>query len=105
MKTLLVEELVGRLRVAEDRFENKLDQITNKAGRLLLAEDEWLEKHKHHFQPTQNRGGSSSVGQGKGKQPHRHDGGAPIAPGAVKLTSEGTPHRKGRCKNYGIYGH
>jgi hypothetical protein len=23
----------------------------------------------------------------------------------VKLISEGTPHRKGHCRNYGIYGH
>ncbi|CAD6273156.1 unnamed protein product [Miscanthus lutarioriparius] len=106
MKTLTVEELVGRLRVAEDRFEEKVEQITDKAGRLLLAEDEWLEKHKHRFQPTQGRtGGSSSAGGGKGKQPHRHDGGGSKAAGNVKLTSEGTPRRKGRCRNCGIYGH
>jgi len=30
------------------------------------------------------------------------DGGAS---GLVKLTSEGTPRRKGRCQNCGIYGH
>ncbi|XP_066341480.1 uncharacterized protein [Miscanthus floridulus] len=103
MKTLTVEELVGRLRVAEDRFEEKVEQITDKAGRLLLAEDEWFEKHKHRFQPTQGRtGGSSSAGGGKGKQPHRHDSGGSKAAGNVKLTSEGTPCRKGRCRNCGI---
>jgi hypothetical protein len=32
----------------------------------------------------------------------RSDGGAS---GEVKLTSEGTPRRKGRCRNCGIYGH
>jgi hypothetical protein len=54
MKTLSVEDLVGRLRAAEDRFEDKVEQITDKAGRLLLAEEEWLEKHKHRFHSTQS---------------------------------------------------
>jgi transposase InsO family protein len=102
MKTLSVEELVGRLRVAQDRFVHKIDQITDKAGRLLLTEEDWLEKHKNRSQSAHNHAGSS---QGKGKQPHRHDGGAAKAPGATKLTSEGTPRRKGRCRNCGIYGH
>ncbi|XP_066391662.1 uncharacterized protein [Miscanthus floridulus] len=70
MKTLLVEDLVGRLRTAEDRFEDKVDQITNKARRLLLAEEDWLEKHKHQFQQSgssvkKENGGAG--GQGKGK--------------------------------------
>ncbi|CAD6257884.1 unnamed protein product [Miscanthus lutarioriparius] len=59
MKTLTVEDLVGRLRAAEDRFEDKVEHITDKAGRLLLAEDEWLEKHKHRFQANSHREGSS----------------------------------------------
>lgn len=106
LKTLTVEELVRRLRVAEDRFENQVDQITDKQGRLMLAEEEWLEKHKHRFQPTQSReGGSSGAGHGKGKKPHRSDGGGPKNAGGVKLTSEGTPLCKGRCRNCGIYGH
>jgi len=106
LKTLTVEELVGRLRVAEDRFVSTDDQITDKMGRLMLAKEEWLEKHKHRFQPTQSReGGSSVAGRGKGKQPHRSDGGGPKNAGTVKLTSEGTPRRKGRCRNCGIYGH
>ena len=32
LKTLTVEELVGRLRVAEDQFDNQVDQITDKQG-------------------------------------------------------------------------
>jgi hypothetical protein len=106
MKVLTVEDLVGRLRAAEDQFEEKIEQIADKAGRLLLAEEEWLEKHKHRFQSTHGHdGGSNSGGQGKGKAPHRSDGGGSKAHGNVKLTSEGTPRRKGRCGNCGIYGH
>ena len=47
VKKLSVEDLVGRLWAVEDRFDDKVEQITNKAGRLLLVEEDWLEKHKH----------------------------------------------------------
>jgi hypothetical protein len=71
--------------------------------RLLLAEEDWLEKHKHHFQAdSKEGGGGSSGGQPKGKQLARSDGGTSSI---VKLTSEGTPRQKGRCHNCGIYGH
>lgn len=50
VKTLLVEDLVGRLRVADDRLVDKVERITDKAGCLLLAEEDWLEKYKHRFQ-------------------------------------------------------
>ena len=105
VKTMTVEDLVGRLRVAEDRCADKVEEITNKAGRLLLAEEDWLEKHKHRFQNNQKEGGSSGGSQGKGKPSNRSDAGASGKTGGVKLTSEGTPRRKGRCRNCGIYGH
>ena len=50
LKTMTIEELVGRLRAAEERFDDKVEQIVDKTGRLLLAEEDWLEKHKHRFQ-------------------------------------------------------
>ena len=59
VKTLSVEDLVGRLRAAEDRFEDRVEQITDKAGRLLLVEEEWLEKHKNHFQVNSHKEGGS----------------------------------------------
>lgn len=106
VKTLLVEDLVGHLRAAEDRFEDKVEQITDKAGRLLLEEEEWLEKYKHHFQANSTKeGGSGGSSQWKGTTPHRSDGGGSGSSNAVKLTSEGTPRRKGRCQNCSIYGH
>lgn len=48
-KKMTVDELVGRLRVAEDRLDDKVKQVVDKAGRLLLAEEEWMEKNKHRF--------------------------------------------------------
>ena len=103
LKTLTVEELVGRLRAMEERFDDKIDQIVDKAGRLLLAEEVWLEKHKHRFHPGNKAGGSGGGGvSSKGKAIARSDGGAS---GQIRLTSMGTPGRKGRCRNCGIYGH
>lgn len=32
VKNITVDDLVGRLRVAEDQFEDKIQQITDKAG-------------------------------------------------------------------------
>lgn len=46
LKTLTIEELVGRLRVAEDRFEPSVEQVTEKLPKLLLTEKEWLAKNK-----------------------------------------------------------
>jgi hypothetical protein len=86
-------------------------------GRLMMAEEDWLEKHKHRFLqgPKGNSGSSGGGGYGggrgghagrgghhKGKAAARTDGGGQEE---VKLTSEGTPRRKGRCRNCNIYGH
>jgi len=105
VKNLSVDDLMGRLRVAEERMEEKVEQITDKAGWLLLAEEDWLEKHRHRFHSNQKEGGSSGGSQGKGKAPSRVDASGSAKTGTVKLTSEGTPRRKGRCRNCGIYGH
>jgi Fe-S cluster biosynthesis and repair protein YggX len=103
LKTLTVEELIGRLRAAEERFDDKTEAITDKMGRLMMAEEDWIEKHKHRFTSGSKPGGSGAGGGApKYKAVARSDGGASKP---VKLTSEGTPRRKGRCRNCGIYGH
>jgi hypothetical protein len=103
LKQLSVDELVGRLRAAEDRFDDKVKHLVDKAGRLLLAEEEWLEKHKHRLRGSHHDGGGNSGASfPKTKMSSRHEG---SSSGQVKLTSEGTPRRKGRCRNCGIYGH
>jgi hypothetical protein len=106
LKSLTVEDLVGRLRAAEDRLEDNVQQITDKVVRLLLADEEWLEKHKHRFQAPslkENNGGGNN--QWKAKVSHRGNEGSSGSSNKIKLTSQGTPRRKGRCCNCGIYGH
>ena len=49
MKKMTVEELVGRLRAVEERLNDKVEHTVNKMGRLMLGEEDWLEKHKHRF--------------------------------------------------------
>jgi hypothetical protein len=103
MKQLTVDELVGRLRAAKDRLEDKVEQIVDKVGRLLLAEEEWLERNKHRLRSNNSKeGGGHPGGVFKNKATARPDG---ESSESRKLTSEGTPRRKGRCRNYGIYGH
>jgi len=40
LKTLMIEELVGRLRATEDRFEASTEQVTEKTAKLLLTKEE-----------------------------------------------------------------
>jgi hypothetical protein len=71
-------------------------------GCLLLAE-EWFEKNKHRFHSNYKEGGGGSGATApKHKAQPRSEGGTS---GSVKLTSEGTPRRKGRCRKCDIYGH
>ncbi|WVZ54850.1 hypothetical protein U9M48_005594 [Paspalum notatum var. saurae] len=62
IKTLLdldkvtVEELVGRLRASQDRFDEPntgggSDEVRDKSGRLMMAEEDWFAKWKHKLQP------------------------------------------------------
>jgi hypothetical protein len=76
---------------------------------LLLAEEDWIAKNKHRLKSNPSKEGSTGGGSGgqvKGKSPAKRDGGGGSGgQGVVKLTFEGTPRRKGRCHNCGIYGH
>lgn len=61
MKTLTIEELIGHLRAAEDRFEPSVEQVTDKTAKLLLSEEEWAEKNKSRMLSdlSNNKGGNS----------------------------------------------
>jgi hypothetical protein len=103
INTLTVEELVGRLRAAEDRLD--VDTIVEKTEKLFLSEDQWLAKYRHRLAPegsSSRTGGDRQGGFSPAKTKNTsHGDKEPV----VKLTSEGTPRRKGRCRNCGIYGH
>ena len=46
LKTLTIEDLVAHLRAAEERLEPSVDQVAEKAGKLLLTEEEWAARNK-----------------------------------------------------------
>jgi hypothetical protein len=102
INSLMVEHLVSKLKPSEDRVT--IDFVTGQAGRLKLTEEEWLSKyHRLNSQSSLLGGGdkSGSYNSSKQKTAVHSDKKDPM----VKLTSEGTPRRKGQCRNYGIYGH
>ena len=39
MNTLTIEELIGRLRAAEDHFEPSVEQVIEKTAKLLMIEE------------------------------------------------------------------
>jgi hypothetical protein len=68
LKTLTIEDLVAHLRAAEERFEPSADQVAEKAGKLLLTEDEWVARNKSRMMSDSS--GSSFKGGGGGHQAH-----------------------------------
>ena len=108
MKTLTLEELVGRLRAAEDRFEPSMEEVTEKMPKLLLSEEDWLAKHKSRM--IQDGSSSSSNQKNSGGRYVRKDktgtrGGGEARDSGVRLTSMGTLRRNGRCNKCKKYGH
>jgi hypothetical protein len=109
LKTLTIEELVGRLKMAEDCLG--IGDVIEKVGNLLLSEEEWVDKYRHRLmsESASSSGGAGKKswkpktrgGGGRGERGDRGDKKEPV----VKLTSMGTPRRKGRCRNCGLYGH
>ena len=108
LKTLTIEELISHLRAAEERFETPVEQVTDKAGKLLLTEEEWAEKNKSRMvsQSSSSRGKSGGTGhfvkKEKSWRRKNNGGGDGREP---ELTSMGTPRRKGKCCKCGVYGH
>ena len=68
VNTMTIEDLVGRLKAAEeDRLD--VDSVTERAGRLLLSEEEWLSKYRHRLTPDgSSSGGGEKKHGGSGKK-------------------------------------
>ncbi|XP_073357731.1 uncharacterized protein [Aegilops tauschii subsp. strangulata] len=103
LKTMSIEELVGRFSACEDHYD--LDDGAQSTGRLLLTHEEWLAREKL------GGGGSSSGGggAGKNKQPAKNKspgGGKPAAGNGGAGGSGGSGgKKKGKCHFCGKLGH
>jgi hypothetical protein len=89
------------LKSAEDRIV--VEEITEQMGRLMLTEEEWLSKYRHRLQGESSS--TSCEDRAGGSNPAKQKSGDNKKDSIVKLTTEGTPRRKGRYCNCGIYDH
>jgi len=96
-KTMSIEELVGHLRVVENRFESSVEQVTDQAGWLLLTEEDWAARNKSRMvSESSSSSGNKGPGQsGKKEKPGTH---GDARDSGARLTSMGTPSRKGKCR-------
>jgi hypothetical protein len=91
--TLSIEEVIGRLKAATNDEPTPPQTV---GGKLLLMEEQWLEKYK---KPEYSRGRSSSGSRGK-----RHARGRGRSGGGSNDTQAGT-NAGDICKNCGKKGH
>ena len=63
LNEVTIEEVVGRLRVFEERAKPK--EITVAMGRLMLCEEDWEARRKARHEQKNSGGGSSSGNRGK----------------------------------------
>ena len=104
LKTMSIEELVGRFSACEDHYD--LDDATQSTGRLMLTHEEWMAREKHGG----GSGSSSSAGSGKNKSPAKPKGAGGGKPasgyqGAGGSGGSGGRKKKGKCHHCGIPGH
>jgi hypothetical protein len=107
---LTVEELIGRLKATEDRFEPWMQKVTEKTGNLLLMEDEWAARNRSRMMQETSSSSGQKGGGGRGfvrkdKNGARGKQTRDFGEKNQNLTSMGTPRRKGRCRKCNIYGH
>lgn len=106
-----IEDVIGRLRVFEER--EKLPQITDGMGSLMMCEEDWEARRKARHEQDGSGGSSGSSGRGKrrGRGPGRDGDGSSSRDGhdsksaATRNAGDGRPPRGNRCDNCGKMGH
>jgi hypothetical protein len=104
LDTLSVEELIGRLKAAEERYElDQLEEAGDAGGKLLLTEEEWLARMKIRDGSGPSSGGNKG---GRGKKPQRTNGGkGGGAPGGGDRVAADGNIPKDECRYCGKKGH
>jgi hypothetical protein len=103
-----IEEVIGRLRVFEERANPA--QIMDAMGRLMLCEEDWETRRKEHREQENSGGGSSSSNRGK-RQDHARRRGSTSRNGrdgknmAAGNDGGGKPPPGTLCHNCGKGGH
>ncbi|XP_066374129.1 uncharacterized protein [Miscanthus floridulus] len=109
LRTISIEDVIGRLRVFEDHGKQK--SVTDAMGRLLLTEEDWEARRKAcRDQDSSERSAASSSsgkkhdGRGRGRGRGKSDGSAPCDGTKGQLASGRKPNRD-QCVCYGKTGH
>lgn len=104
-----IEELVGRLRVAEDADDAKAKEVaTEGVGQLLLTEAQWEARRRERNKQRKPRDGDKRRGNGdrgnNGDDEHSYDDddASSMASGSSR---RGWSRNKGQCFECGGYGH
>ncbi|CAN6238160.1 unnamed protein product [Urochloa humidicola] len=106
LDTMAVEELVGRLQVAEDADAEE-QEATNggQTGQLLLTEEQWEARRRQrgkervHGGGARRGGGEKGDGHGGERDEDDDDGGSSTSSG------RGRSRYRGRCFDCGVRGH
>jgi len=103
-----IEEVIGRLRVFEERGKPK--EITDAMGRLMLCEEDWEARRKARREQESSGGSSSSGNRRKRRGRGRGRGGEGSTPwdgrnGQTTGFGGGRPPRGTRCDSCGKTGH
>ncbi|CAN6286803.1 unnamed protein product [Urochloa humidicola] len=104
LDTMLVEELVGRLQVAEDADAEEQEAANGgHTGQLLLTEEQWEARRR---QRGKERAHGSSVRRGGGEKSDGRDGGRDDDDDGTSTCSGRSRSRyRGRCFECGERGH
>jgi hypothetical protein len=100
-KKMSLEELVGRLRVAEERCGG-VELGGERTGQLLLTEEQWEARRRQRRNKDRAHAGDAQNGRGGGRGGDDDDG-------RSSVSSDASKHRrssgKGKCFNCGVRGH
>jgi hypothetical protein len=94
-----IEEVVGRLRVFEERSKPK--EVTDAMGHLMLCEEDWEARHKAHREQESSGGRSGSSRRGKHRGHGRGSDGRDGQNTAARHTGGGKPLPGDRCNSCG----
>jgi uncharacterized membrane protein YgcG len=106
VRTLTVANLAGRLKMAEEAFEDPPPSL-QQDGKLYLTEEEWNSRwvrHETERQGSGSAGGSGSSGNGSGRG-GGSDHGRGQGRGRGRSFAGRGPHKTDECRRCGKLGH
>jgi hypothetical protein len=106
LKNMSIEELVGRLQVAEDAdAEDQEAAGAGHVGQLLLTEEQWEARRRQRSGKEQAYGGGARRGVGENGNGHGGDRDDDDDGGSSTSSGRGRSRYRGKCFDCGVRGH